>query len=63
MQSGRFNAVPQGPCGGALIALDSAAAAAHAQMSASAPATDIKFCAIDDQAVRPATTVRIGVNT
>ena len=48
VQSGRLNAVSSGTGSGALSALDSAAAAAHAQMSASAPATDIKFCAIDD---------------
>lgn len=55
VQSGRLNAVSSGaPSGGmsasstsGLSALDAAAAAAQAQMNAT-PATDIKFCAIDD---------------
>ncbi|MBK0391702.1 ribonucleoside-diphosphate reductase subunit alpha [Ramlibacter algicola] len=54
VQSGRLNAVSNGaggglsaaPAGGA-SALEAAAAAAQAQMDAT-PATDIKFCAIDD---------------
>jgi ribonucleoside-diphosphate reductase alpha chain len=41
VQAGKMNAVSSGP------AIDQAAAAAQAQMNA-APATDIKFCAIDD---------------
>ena len=47
--SGRLNAVSNGaPEGGqAMSALEAAAAAAQAQMNAT-PATDIKFCAIDD---------------
>jgi ribonucleoside-diphosphate reductase alpha chain len=46
--SGRLNAVSSGaPQGVAMSALDAAAAAAQAQMNA-VPATDIKFCAIDD---------------
>jgi ribonucleoside-diphosphate reductase alpha chain len=59
VQSGRLNAVSSGAAQGgaaagaktAMSALDAAAAAAAAQMSAAsaaAPATDIKFCAIDD---------------
>jgi len=44
--SGRLNAVSSGAAGG-MSALDAAAAAAQAQMNAT-PATDIKFCAIDD---------------
>jgi ribonucleoside-diphosphate reductase alpha chain len=44
VQSGRMNAVSSG---GGTSALDAAAAAAKAQMDAT-PATDIKFCAIDD---------------
>jgi ribonucleoside-diphosphate reductase alpha chain len=55
VQSGRLNAVDSGGGGGGLSAgggggasaLEAAAAAAQAQMSAT-PATDIKFCAIDD---------------
>ena len=31
-----------------MSALEAAAAAAQSQMNAAAPATDIKFCAIDD---------------
>ncbi|HVZ45560.1 MAG TPA: ribonucleoside-diphosphate reductase subunit alpha [Ramlibacter sp.] len=56
VQSGRLNSVPQasgsggnaGPIG--MSALDAAAASARAQMdaAASSPATDIRFCAIDD---------------
>jgi len=46
--SGRLNAVSSGgQAQGGMSALDAAAAAARAQMDAS-PATDIKFCAIDD---------------
>ncbi|MBL0422789.1 ribonucleoside-diphosphate reductase subunit alpha [Ramlibacter sp. AW1] len=46
--SGRLNAVSSGePQAAAMSALDAAAAAARAQMDAT-PATDIKFCAIDD---------------
>jgi len=46
VQSGRLNAVSS-DAGGGLSALEAAAAAAQAQMNAT-PATDIKFCAIDD---------------
>ncbi len=46
VQSGRLNAVSSGVQGGGMSALDAAAAAA-AQMNAT-PATDIKFCAVDD---------------
>ncbi|AEG94566.1 ribonucleoside-diphosphate reductase subunit alpha [Ramlibacter tataouinensis] len=46
--SGRLNAVSNGgSSAGGMSALDAAAAAAQAQMNA-APASDIKFCAIDD---------------
>ncbi len=46
--SGRLNAVSSGGAApGGMSALDAAAAAAQAQMSAT-PATDIKFCGIDD---------------
>lgn len=50
VQSGRLNAVSNGGAAGGMSALDAAAAAAQAQMhaQADAPATDIKFCAIDD---------------
>jgi ribonucleoside-diphosphate reductase alpha chain len=50
VQSGRLNAVANGASGGGMSALDAAAAAAQSQMNAAngAPATDIKFCAIDD---------------
>lgn len=63
VSSGRLNAVSSGSASGAgaaaqapMSALDAAAAAARAQMadaaqapsSAAAPATDIKFCGIDD---------------
>ncbi|HTH78114.1 MAG TPA: ribonucleoside-diphosphate reductase subunit alpha [Ramlibacter sp.] len=59
VQSGRLNAVSNGSSSGnGMSALDKAAAAAQAQMAAAtnakasaasaAPATDIKFCAIDD---------------
>ena len=52
VQSGRLNAVSSGTSTGNMGALEKAAAAAKAQMEASvnaaAPATDIKFCAIDD---------------
>jgi ribonucleoside-diphosphate reductase alpha chain len=49
--SGRLNAVSSGgQAQGAMSALDAVAAAARAQMDSSnaLPATDIKFCAIDD---------------
>jgi ribonucleoside-diphosphate reductase alpha chain len=52
VQSGRLNAVSSGTSSGNMGALEKAAAAAKAQMESSvnagAPATDIKFCAIDD---------------
>jgi ribonucleoside-diphosphate reductase alpha chain len=52
VQSGRLNAVSSGTSSGNMGALEKAAAAAKAQMessvNAAAPATDIKFCAIDD---------------
>jgi ribonucleoside-diphosphate reductase alpha chain len=55
VQSGRLNAVANGAANGGMSALDAAAAAAREQMDAASqphasatPATDIKFCAIDD---------------
>ncbi|MDB5964956.1 MAG: ribonucleoside-diphosphate reductase subunit alpha [Polaromonas sp.] len=47
--AGKMNSVSSGTAtaGAAMSALDAAAAAAQAQMNAT-PATDIKFCAIDD---------------
>ncbi|MBA3773496.1 MAG: ribonucleoside-diphosphate reductase subunit alpha [Ramlibacter sp.] len=56
VQSGRLNAVSSGGAQGGLSAagsggmsaLDAVAAAAASQISAAGPATDIKFCAIDD---------------
>ena len=48
VKAGRLNAVStQSDAQSSMSALDAAAASAQAQM-ASAPATDIKFCAIDD---------------
>jgi ribonucleoside-diphosphate reductase alpha chain len=48
IQSGRLNAVSNGAAAGAPSALDAAATAARAQIAAATPATDIKFCGIDD---------------
>jgi ribonucleoside-diphosphate reductase alpha chain len=47
VQSNKMNAVSSGGAPQGMSALDAAAAAAQAQMDAT-PATDIKFCAIDD---------------
>ena len=47
VQSSKMNAVSSGQAASGISALDAAAAAAQAQMNAT-PATDIKFCAIDD---------------
>ena len=49
VQAGKLNSVASGNTSdtGSMNAIDAAAATAHAQLSAS-PATDIKFCAIDD---------------
>jgi ribonucleoside-diphosphate reductase alpha chain len=47
VQAGSHNAVSSGAPTGGMSALEAAAAAAQAQMNAT-PATDIKFCAIDD---------------
>jgi ribonucleoside-diphosphate reductase alpha chain len=49
VDAGSLNAVPSGGGlgKGSVSALDAAAAKARAQMDAT-PATDIKFCAIDD---------------
>jgi len=48
--SGRLNAVSSGgaPQGQSMSALEAAAATAKAQMDAAIPATDIKFCGVDD---------------
>ena len=53
VKAGALNAVPGGHSGGGLSAMEAAAAQAQAQIAAataadSAPATDVKFCAIDD---------------
>jgi ribonucleoside-diphosphate reductase alpha chain len=60
VQSGRLNAVSNGNGNGmhaaggahsgqgAMSAMEAAAAAARAQIDAAAPATDIKFCGVDD---------------
>jgi ribonucleoside-diphosphate reductase alpha chain len=47
VQAGSHNAVSSGPAAGSMSALGAAAAAAQAQMNA-IPATDIKFCGVDD---------------
>jgi ribonucleoside-diphosphate reductase alpha chain len=47
VKAGSHNAVSSGPAPGGMNAMEAAAAAAQAQMNAT-PATDIKFCAIDD---------------
>ncbi|WP_240620443.1 ribonucleoside-diphosphate reductase subunit alpha [Limnohabitans planktonicus] len=47
VQAGSHNAVSSGAPSAGMSALEAAAAAAQAQMNAT-PATDIKFCAIDD---------------
>ncbi|MCJ7798320.1 MAG: hypothetical protein MUP33_00905, partial [Polaromonas sp.] len=49
VKAGKMNAVSSGPeaAVSGMTALDAAAAVAQAQRNAS-PATDIKFCAIDD---------------
>jgi len=49
VQAGKMNSVSSGPAAAiaGMSAIDKASAAAQAQLSAS-PATDIKFCAIDD---------------
>jgi ribonucleoside-diphosphate reductase alpha chain len=48
VKAGQLNAVPtSGGASGGMSALDAAAAAARAQMNA-APATDVKFCGVDD---------------
>jgi ribonucleoside-diphosphate reductase alpha chain len=47
--AGSHNAVSSGPGAGGLSAMEAAAQKAQAMMAASsAPATDIKFCAVDD---------------
>jgi ribonucleoside-diphosphate reductase alpha chain len=47
VQAGQLNAVSSGASGGGMSAMEAAAAAARAQMDAT-PATDIKFCGVDD---------------
>ena len=47
VQAGSHNAVSSGPTAGGMSALEAAAAAAQAQMNA-IPATDVKFCGVDD---------------
>ncbi len=47
VQAGQLNAVSSGGSSSGMSALDAAAAAARAQMDAT-PATDIKFCGVDD---------------
>ena len=47
VQAGSHNAVSVNPASGGMSALEAAAAAARAQMDA-VPATDIKFCGVDD---------------
>ena len=47
VQAGSHNAVSSGTSTGGMSALEAAAAAAQAQMNA-IPATDIKFCGVDD---------------
>jgi ribonucleoside-diphosphate reductase alpha chain len=49
VKAGKLNSVASGNTddSGSMNAMDAAAAAAQAQLSAT-PATDIKFCAIDD---------------
>jgi ribonucleoside-diphosphate reductase alpha chain len=48
ISAGSLNAVPMGGGAGGLSAMEAAAAQAQAAMAEAAPATDIKFCAIDD---------------
>ena len=47
VQAGSHNAVSSGPASSGMSALEAAAAAAREQMNAT-PATDIKFCGVDD---------------
>jgi ribonucleoside-diphosphate reductase alpha chain len=53
VQSGRLNAVSNGNATGGVSAMEAAASAARAQIEAATtpgatPATDIKFCGVDD---------------
>ena len=48
ISAGSLNAVPMAGGAGGLSAMEAAAAQAQAAMAEAAPATDIKFCAIDD---------------
>jgi ribonucleoside-diphosphate reductase alpha chain len=47
VRSGALNAVPMGSTGG-LSALDAVAQQARVQIDSAAPATDVKFCSIDN---------------
>jgi ribonucleoside-diphosphate reductase alpha chain len=48
VQAGSHNAVASGSGASGLSAMEVAAAAARAQMLSSTPATDVKFCGVDD---------------
>ena len=48
ISAGSLNAVPMAGGAGGLSAMEAAAAQAQAAMAEAAPATDIKFCAVDD---------------
>ena len=48
VNAGSHNAVSSGSAGGGLSAMEMAAAAARAQMLSDTPATDVKFCGVDD---------------
>ncbi len=48
VNAGSHNAVSSGSAGGGLSAMELAAAAARAQMLSDTPATDVKFCGVDD---------------
>ncbi|HEX6723528.1 MAG TPA: ribonucleoside-diphosphate reductase subunit alpha [Burkholderiaceae bacterium] len=48
VKSGALNAVPMAGSGGGIAALDAVAQQARAQIDAAAPATDVKFCSIDN---------------
>jgi len=48
VNAGSHNAVSSGSASGGLSAMEMAAAAARAQMLSDTPATDVKFCGVDD---------------
>jgi ribonucleoside-diphosphate reductase alpha chain len=48
VQAGSHNAVSSGGGGSGLSAMELAAAAARAQILSASPATDVKFCGVDD---------------